>query len=102
MGIASLHPSYEAGNALRSCVHHPHHRIESQTALGGRSMKIMIVGSGGYIGRHVVTHLAAEGAEIVAFDLVPAPAQWCVPRVPLTQGNQKKLGEVISAIFGHG
>ena len=35
-------------------------------------MKIMIVGSSGYIGRHVVKSLAAQGAEVVAFDLVPA------------------------------
>jgi len=65
-------------------------------------MKIMIVGSGGYIGRHVVTHLAAEGAEIVAFDLVPAPAQWCVPGVPFIQGNMTNLEEVMSAIVDHG
>src|SRR6266513_4498912 len=102
MGVASLHPSYEAGNALRSCVHRPHHRIESLPALGGRSMKIVIVGSGGYIGRHVVTHLAAERAEIVAFDLVPAPAQWCVPGVPFIQGNMTNLEEVMSAIVDHG
>jgi nucleoside-diphosphate-sugar epimerase len=62
-------------------------------------MKIMVVGSSGYIGRHVVKHLAAEGAEIVAFDLVPAPAQWCVPGVPFIQGNMTNLEEVMSAIL---
>jgi len=65
-------------------------------------MKIMVVGSSGYIGRHVVKHLAAEGAEIVAFDLVPAPAQWCVPGVPFIQGNMTNLEEVMSAILDHG
>lgn len=65
-------------------------------------MKIMIVGSSGYIGRHVVKHLAAEGADVVAFDLVPAPAQWCVPGVPFIQGNMTNLEEVMSAILDHG
>ena len=65
-------------------------------------MKIMVVGSSGYIGRHVVKHLAAEGADVVAFDLVPAPAQWCVPGVPFIQGNMTNLEEVMSAILDHG
>src|SRR5882672_3369322 len=65
-------------------------------------MKIMVVGSSGYIGRHVVKHLAAEGAEIVAFDLVPAPAQSCVPGVPFIQGNMTNLEEVMSAILDNG
>jgi nucleoside-diphosphate-sugar epimerase len=65
-------------------------------------MKIMVVGSSGYIGRHVVKHLAAEGAEIVAFDLVSAPAQWCVPGVPFIQGNMTNLEEVMSAILDNG
>jgi nucleoside-diphosphate-sugar epimerase len=65
-------------------------------------MKIMIVGSSGYIGRHVVKQLTAEGADVVAFDLVPAPAQWCLPGVPFIQGNMTNLEEVISAILDHG
>ena len=65
-------------------------------------MKIMIVGSSGYIGRHVVKQLAAEGADVVAFDLVPAPAQWCLPGVPFIQGNMTNLEEVMSAILDHG
>jgi nucleoside-diphosphate-sugar epimerase len=65
-------------------------------------MKIMIVGSSGYIGRHVVKHLAAHGAEVVAFDLVPAPAPWSVPGVPFIQGNMTNLEEVMSAIVDHG
>jgi len=65
-------------------------------------MKIMVVGSSGYIGRHVVKYLAAEGADIVAFDLVPAPAQWCVPGVPFIQGNMANLEEVMAAIVDHG
>ena len=38
-------------------------------------MKIMVVGSSGYIGRHVVKTWRPQGADVVAFDVVPAPAQ---------------------------
>ncbi|HWH76621.1 MAG TPA: NAD(P)-dependent oxidoreductase [Candidatus Binatus sp.] len=65
-------------------------------------MKIMVVGSSGYIGRHVVKKLAAQGAEVVAFDLVPAPAQWKVPGVPFIQGNMTNLEEVLSAVLENG
>lgn len=62
-------------------------------------MKIMVVGSSGYIGRHVVKNLASQGAEVVAFDLVPAPAQWSVSGVPFIQGNMTNLEEVMSAVL---
>jgi nucleoside-diphosphate-sugar epimerase len=62
-------------------------------------MKIMVVGSSGYIGRHVVKHLASQGAEVVAFDLVPAPVQWSVSGVPFIQGNMTNLEEVMSAVL---
>ncbi len=65
-------------------------------------MKIMVVGSSGYIGRHVVKNLAAQGAEVVAFDLVPAPALWTVPGVPFIQGNMTNLEEVMSAVLENG
>jgi UDP-glucose 4-epimerase len=65
-------------------------------------MKIMVVGSSGYIGRHVVKNLAAQGAELVAFDVVPAPAQWTVPGVPFVQGNMTNLEEVMSAVLENG
>lgn len=65
-------------------------------------MKIMIVGSSGYIGRHVVKNLAAQGAEVVAFDLIPAPAPWTAPGVPFIQGNMINLEEVMSAILENG
>ena len=62
-------------------------------------MKIMVVGSSGYIGRHVVKNLAAQGAEVVAFDLVPAAAQGSVPGVRFVQGNMTNLEEVMSAVL---
>jgi nucleoside-diphosphate-sugar epimerase len=65
-------------------------------------MKIMVVGSSGYIGRHVVKNLAAQGAEVVAFDLVPAPAQWSLPGVPFIQGNMTNLEEIMSAVLENG
>ena len=65
-------------------------------------MKIMVVGGSGYIGRHVVKTLAAQGVDVVAFDVVPAPANWTQPRVPFIQGNMANLEEVMAAVFDHG
>jgi nucleoside-diphosphate-sugar epimerase len=62
-------------------------------------MKIMIVGSSGYIGRQVVKTLSAQGADVVAFDLIPAPEPGSVPGVPFVQGNMTNLEEVMSAIL---
>ncbi len=65
-------------------------------------MKIMVVGSSGYIGRHVVKDLAAQGAEVIAFDLVPAVEQSRVAGVPFIQGNMTNLEEVMSAVLENG
>jgi len=65
-------------------------------------MKILVVGSSGYIGRHVVKNLAAQGAEVVAFDLVRAPEPWSVRNVPFVQGNMTNLEEVMSAVLENG
>jgi nucleoside-diphosphate-sugar epimerase len=64
-------------------------------------MKIMVVGSSGYIGRHVVKTLAARGVDVVAFDVVPALANWTQPRVPFIQGNMANLEEVMAAVVDH-
>jgi len=65
-------------------------------------MKIMVVGSSGYIGRNVVQSLSNQGAEVVAFDLAPVPAQWNSPGVSYVQGNMVNLEEVMSVVLDHG
>ena len=63
-------------------------------------MKIMIVGGSGYIGRHVVQSLAARGADVVAFDIAPAPRN--PTGVSYVQGNMANLEEVMAAVVDHG
>jgi nucleoside-diphosphate-sugar epimerase len=65
-------------------------------------MKILVVGSSGYIGRHVAKSLASHGAEIVAFDLVPPQTQGITPLVSYVQGNMVNLEEIMSVIVEHG
>jgi nucleoside-diphosphate-sugar epimerase len=64
-------------------------------------MKIMVVGSSGYIGRHVVQGLAARGAQVVGFDLV-AESRASATGVPSIMGNMANLEEVMAAIVDHG
>jgi nucleoside-diphosphate-sugar epimerase len=65
-------------------------------------MKIMVVGGSGYIGRQVVKSLASQGAEVVAFDVAPAPANWTQAGVSFIQGNMANLEEVMAAVVDHG
>lgn len=65
-------------------------------------MKIMVVGSSGYIGRNVVRSLVKQGAEVVAFDVAPVPERWTTPGVSYVQGNMVNLEEVMSAISEQG
>jgi len=65
-------------------------------------MKILVVGASGYIGRHVVKNLANQGAEVIAFDVVPSSPNWIVPGVAFIQGNMANLEEVMSAVVDHG
>jgi nucleoside-diphosphate-sugar epimerase len=61
----------------------------------------MVVGSSGYIGRHVLKSLANQGVEVVAFDVAPAPVNW-THAIPFIQGNMTNLEEVMAAIVDHG
>ena len=65
-------------------------------------MKILVVGASGYIGRHVVKNLVNQGAEVIAFDVVPPSPNWIVPGVDFLQGNMANLEEVMSAVVDHG
>ena len=65
-------------------------------------MTIMVVGSSGYIGRQLVKTLAAQGADVVGFDVAPAPGGWVDPGVPLILGNMANLEEVMAAIVDRG
>ena len=64
-------------------------------------MKIMVVGSSGYIGRRVVRSLAEQNAEVVAFDPLPAPQEWLVSGVPFVQGNMTNLEEIMAPIVDY-
>jgi nucleoside-diphosphate-sugar epimerase len=64
-------------------------------------MKIMVVGSSGYIGRRVVKSLADQRAEVVAFDLVPALQERTVTSMPFVQGNMVNLEEIMGAVADH-
>jgi nucleoside-diphosphate-sugar epimerase len=65
-------------------------------------MKIMVVGSSGYIGRRVVKSLADQRAEVVGFDLVPALQERTVTSMPFVQGNMVNLEEIMGAVADHG
>ncbi|HXV79724.1 MAG TPA: NAD(P)-dependent oxidoreductase [Candidatus Binatia bacterium] len=62
----------------------------------------MVVGSSGYIGRHVAKQLAAQGAEVIGFDLVSPPAAWQAPGISFLQGDMTNLEEVMSAVLENG
>src|SRR5262245_448642 len=63
-------------------------------------MKILVVGSSGYIGRHVVKTLVEHGAQVVGFDLVPESSQ-TIDGATFVTGNMTNLEEVMAAIVEH-
>lgn len=38
--------------------------------------RVLVVGGNGFIGRHIVRHLLSAGAEVVIFDIAPAPPEF--------------------------
>ena len=62
-------------------------------------MKIMVVGSSGYIGRRVVKNLSNGGADVIGFDIAP-PAKEQSAR--FIQGNMTNLEEVMAAVVDYG
>lgn len=64
-------------------------------------MKIMVVGSSGYIGRRVVRSLAEQNAGVVAFDSMPAPQGWTFSGVSYVQGNMTRLEEIMAPIVDY-
>ena len=63
-------------------------------------MKILVVGSSGYIGRHVVKTLVEHGAQVVGFDLVPESSP-TIAGATFVTGNMTNLEEVMAAIVEH-
>ncbi len=63
-------------------------------ALGGR--RILVTGGSGFIGRHVVSELTAEGARVRVVDLQPHPD----PDVELVQGDIADPGVLTQAFAG--
>ena len=62
-------------------------------------MKIMVVGSGGYIGRRVMTNLSSRGADVIGFDIAPPQAN--ESDMPFIRGNMANLEEVMAAVIDH-
>ena len=65
-------------------------------------MKIMVVGSSGYIGRHVSNTWRLRAPMSLPSISFPAPAQWNISGVPFIQGNMTNLEEVMSAVLENG
>src|SRR5499433_2760045 len=63
-------------------------------------MKVLVVGSSGYIGRRVVKALADQGAQVVGFDLVPDSSPTAAGAT-FVMGNMTNLEEVMAAIVDH-
>jgi UDP-glucose 4-epimerase len=63
---------------------------------GDESMKVLITGASGFVGRHVATHLVGEGHEVTGFDLTPSTNE----AYEVTQGDLRDAQEVRAAVEG--
>jgi UDP-glucose 4-epimerase len=53
----------------------------------GRGLRVLVTGGAGYIGSHIVRHLAESGHQPVAFDNLYAGHRWAVLDAPLVVGD---------------
>lgn len=50
-------------------------------------MKVLVTGGAGYIGSHMVRHLAAHGCDVVVYDNLSTGHDWAVPGATLETGD---------------
>ncbi len=62
----------------------------------GRTMRVLIPGSSGFVGRYTVQALAQMGEEPVAFDVQRPPERRLPEGVPFVQGSMANLEDVVS------
>ena len=64
-------------------------------------MKIIIFGSTGSVGRHIVAQALAQGHEVTAFARTPKALNMVHPSLSLVAGNALDLNSVENAVKGH-
>ena len=82
-----------------SCIHATH--VNTRADLG-TAMGILVTGGAGYIGSHMVLHLADAGEKVVVLDNLTTGFPWLVDhRVKLVEGNVADADLVSKVIAEH-